>query len=1278
MKLHLPLRRRAALSAAMATFALLPINTPLAAAEAGTPLFWNVGSGTWNSDAGNAIWGTVGDDVSADTPYAPYAQVTIFGSEGGTITLSGTQTASSLTVAHSGYTLTRGGNADSLTVEGDLTVKENVSATLAFLPSVVGEMAVQSGAVLDFTAVGGSAVLAAVLAKGTGAGTIRVQGAGMVTADYTLRTQVEAVGDVWLGGPANAARTVEIPAGASLAVSGSLTAASSAELKVSGGLLTAAGGLVLGHESAAQIYKGTLRMSAGEVRAPFIRFSREDTANIVDISGGTLQVTGATAFETPGARSSVAIAGATLTNGSTDMAFNHAATYTDAVIEARGDTTVTLGGAGLTSVVVNTLTTRGKVKIDGRTALSGAVSLNSGGELRVAQLDAAEATLTTTGAGTTVLESGAVGHLVVQGATTAGTLAVQDVSGTGVLAQQGGTALQLKDGGTMGGSVTLGQVAVQGEFAKVGTGTVTTGDITGADSALTVAAGALAVGGNLSGVSRVAVESGAALSVAGDADVVSLALGGVAATPALRFGSLSAAALAVDVPIAVLHEYFDGVAENSVTIAELGTPTAAALSLLNTQGGGYDYGIAADALGHIVISRTATGEVWVGAEGAEWEQGSSWDGGFVPGLHANVSFVGKGTPLVRIAGKRVSVGSVFVTGSESAPADYTFSGGALSAADLLVENGRLSIADTAMFHTGHVAETGALTVPAGGALSVGELESHGALSVAGALELGSGEIRQIAGAAGAYGQLTVQESLTVAEEAAVGALTLGAGSTLRVLGTLELHGAAAAEAGSTLESAVLDMRDPSAAATLANLQAGHITLGGVERLRVTELLTDTAVTLEADLRGYAPGEYTLIDSATGRADLDNLAELNAALLPQGRKLVPLADRTGLVVQMLDYRYAVQLGRTETGRAGLGMADAAAAAGVDPAGDLAAVLARLDALREAGTTAAQEEGDRLGAALSGVSAAAMGAALSGDAERQLKAIRNRTSGMGVNQAVVNENMPYLNAWVNAEGDYRELSADGSRPGYTLGLWGGTVGFDVDCTPCFTCGLAATAMYGDVDTDDAEGELDTYYLSAFAFYERHRWTHALVAAAGLADTSLDRRVGGARVRGDSDGYLLGCLYELGYVFALNEEATAILQPVVNLAYSHAALKGYTEKGSDLALRVGDVSQNRLVGSLGARVQSAFGENVYNRRSLLEARALLKLVGGDRRGKVSTALVRYPGAATTKSAAFGVLGGEFGAGVIVPLGAEGGSLFMDASAEIRADWVNVNGTVGYRMNF
>lgn len=368
-----------------------------------------------------------------------------------------------------------------------------------------------------------------------------------------------------------------------------------------------------------------------------------------------------------------------------------------------------------------------------------------------------------------------------------------------------------------------------------------------------------------------------------------------------------------------------------------------------------------------------------------------------------------------------------------------------------------------------------------------------------------------------------------------------------------------------------------------------------------------------------------------------------------------------------------------GAAGLAMADAVLVKlnpqAAEKPGTLAAVLDALD-------TTTGSAADDLGASLAGASTAVLGMATLGDVDRQLQAIRNRTTTMGVDQCVANEDMPYFNAWINAEGDRSELSESGTESGYELNSWGGTVGFDVDLCPTLTAGMALTAMYGDLDTtgaDQATGDLDSYYVSAFARYAPSAWTHTFVATIGMSDISLDRTVAGQQVSGETDGMSFGLMYEVGRVYALNEDGTTCLQPVFNVSWKHTTVDAYTEDGGDLALEVDEQTLDTVTFGVGARLQTVVGESMYNRTSILEARVMAKADAGDRSGSSDVALGALPGATgSVDSAERGAFGLEAGAGLTIPVGDEGGSLFMDASVELRSDYTNVNGTVGYRINF
>lgn len=449
-----------------------------------------------------------------------------------------------------------------------------------------------------------------------------------------------------------------------------------------------------------------------------------------------------------------------------------------------------------------------------------------------------------------------------------------------------------------------------------------------------------------------------------------------------------------------------------------------------------------------------------------------------------------------------------------------------------------------------------------------------------------------------------------------------------------------------------------------------------------------------DLTGGETVTATLISSVTTVTDTEvSLARPEDKLLQkyfgntarvevQGNNLV--LTGTTVTAETADFHASAAL--TQNGRTGAEMLDdlyATTNPQLNAPGSVAAsVLNELEQMILAGDNAAA---DRRMAAVAGASATAMGMAFAGDVQRQLKAIRNRTTTMGVNDAYVNPDMPYFNAWVNAEGSYRSLEQDSTYAGYEFNSWGGTLGFDADITPNWTAGLALTAMYGSLtakSAEMAEGDLNTYYVTAFARYAPSAWAHTFVASVGMADATLDRTVsysgGSYRTGGDTDGYGFGLMYELGYTVPLDEDGQSALQPVFNITYTHSNLGAYSESG-DMAVRFGDQTMDTLTLGLGLRAQTTIGENIYNRTSLLEGRVLAKCDIGDRSSSASAALAALGHTAgEVESAEVGAFGVELGAGLTVPVGQEGGSLFFDASLELRADYTNVNATVGYRINF
>ncbi len=353
-------------------------------------------------------------------------------------------------------------------------------------------------------------------------------------------------------------------------------------------------------------------------------------------------------------------------------------------------------------------------------------------------------------------------------------------------------------------------------------------------------------------------------------------------------------------------------------------------------------------------------------------------------------------------------------------------------------------------------------------------------------------------------------------------------------------------------------------------------------------------------------------------------------------------------------------------------------------DLGKLMDSLENAINAGATA--EQVDAIAAAAGGVSIPALSVALAGDVARQLRAIRNRTTAMGVDSRYEHPDMPYINAWINAEGDYRTLEDDGTASGFTLSSWGGTVGMDIDVAEELTLGFACTALYGDFSAegvDNAEGDFDTYYASIFARIPVRGWVHTFVMTAGMADVSLERTVrhagGSYMAEGSTDGLALGALYEVAYTISLAEDDSACWQPVANISVVHATIDAYEEEGTDAALSAGEQEFTQVSIGLGARLQTVVGESVYNRTSLLELRAMLKADIGDREGETDIAFASLPGqTASLSSNDYGAVGVELGAGLRIPVSVDAGELFFDVSAELRSGHSEVNGAAGWRVNF
>ena len=334
----------------------------------------------------------------------------------------------------------------------------------------------------------------------------------------------------------------------------------------------------------------------------------------------------------------------------------------------------------------------------------------------------------------------------------------------------------------------------------------------------------------------------------------------------------------------------------------------------------------------------------------------------------------------------------------------------------------------------------------------------------------------------------------------------------------------------------------------------------------------------------------------------------------------------------------------------------------------------------------EKADRIMAAAAGSSLPALGMAFGDDVDRQLRAMRNRSTSAGLDADYDYGELPRYQMWINAEGDMHKTKAESTMAGYRMNSWGGTVGLAADVSEKTSLGLAITAMYGALDVDAPDklkGHLSTTYLSGYARHVSGTWSHTLVAAVGMADVNATRTVdyelGRYSAKSNTTGFGVGVMYEMGYSILLNESGSACVQPVVNITWRHAQLGGYSENGSDAGLEVEAIKNESLAVGAGVRVQALTGGELYNRTSLAEGRLLFKGYTGD---KSVGADVSFNGATRSgrvKSAEVGSFGLEIGAGLSIPMSTEmTSSVFMDVSAELRSAYTNFNATVGWKTNF
>lgn len=897
------------------------------------------------------------------------------------------------------------------------------------------------------------------------------------------------------------------------------------------------------------------------------------------------------------------------------------------------------------------------------------------------------------------------------------------VTGSGSISKEGAGHLTLTSSGASSGvglsvnegNLTLGGTASYHGVTAADSATLTIAEgaditVTGAALSTTGTASVLDVAGKLT-LEEVATVGGS-MSVADGGTLVINGQNALDVTGSLTLASGST------IDVSSFQPTLSGT-DTSFTLATTGSAVNVTGVLLN--GPTFDadlYGAKLVANGNNLdlVIRVLHAQYWSGGDGnwnnddtnTHWsaQQGESASEAFLPGAPATFS----GATAAVTVTDAVSTSTLTVSNGS-----YSFAignDGTLTVGKqlLVTDNGQATFEQSPDLYNADVQVDEGSSLTFENAVLVGSLVNDGTATFNGSLTT-----EQVDNG----GSLIIKADSTIGTLSGNGALQVGQGSALALtsgatISTLDNAGVITTPQGITLLNSTANGGRVTAQSvslaggdTFTSLTTGQLTLRGALTQDAPQVTTEhlsgvnqsMSVTLGQLVRGS--GDYTLVsaDEIDGNTRYTLSADTLEQFLHSGYQATLLNQDNKLVMNLetADVNYFGRNATSQNGYAGATMLDAAFDQ-LDPQAnrskypDLAAVMDALDVYIATGNTGAAEA---LSASVAGAGVTALNTAWRGQMERQLRSIRNRTTALNggmpcypPDPKAPQVEQPIYTVWANAEIDYQNLRNDGTTPGYKLNSIGGTAGFAARTCKEMTLGAAFTGMSGRLSSkgygSNASGDLDAYYANVFARYAPGCWTHTLIGTAGWADAKLKRGVtfpdGGYSTSGSTDGLGFGVMYEVGRTFKMGESyfTNAWWQPVFNVAYIHSQMDGYSESGSDAALRVGKQEFDNVVFGLGARMQAEMGHKFFNRTASVEMRILGKAMAGDRRGEADVSLLDAVRTTKVRGSEPGAFGLELGLGFSLPLGARGGAVFADCTAEFCDNLSSVNGVLGYRVDF
>ena len=659
-----------------------------------------------------------------------------------------------------------------------------------------------------------------------------------------------------------------------------------------------------------------------------------------------------------------------------------------------------------------------------------------------------------------------------------------------------------------------------------------------------------------------------------------------------------------------------------------------------------------------------------------------------------------------ISGANIALNGLTGSASVSASGDLTLGGTTATSGSLTAKNGTLTVAEGGTLTTTDAqVEAGTLAVNEGATLNLTIEEGLGdntKLSIDGTANLTAANALTLSNLSGAgTANKTGAGALTLSGNGAfTGALNIGAGNAslsgafggsigfASEGGTITgAHGASVAGTLKLSQGTTLEIGDASGA---ANLTVGKIALSeataraagtakvvhdvfadGADTLTVTDATANlsglTAVVrsnIDEELLGVGGQTITLVegDVAAGYGFIEGIGfdRTNAVLSEDGKSLQV----------MLNWKAAAD------GLAGSLFNDNQRAVAAATKSWDASTNKYAQALSTLSTTETAAALDDLGALHT---VAMMPGQIDGTWNHQKSVLNAIGTGsqMGYQFGKPDVNM---GAWVQYVGSYNDVDSSSDRLGWDRTMNGATAGFEYAVSENFLAGVALGYEYAELKSDGNKIEDDAFSVDFFAKHRSGDFEQraALTFAHHGYDTNRTIAFGGVAesVSGDTDGFTAAIAYEAAYNFAVKEYLT--LAPVATLRAALNTIDGWSESGSDAALKFDDQSAFTALAGIGGRAEFAFANPSYSREALrLSAYALFTAEFGDRSSDVDASFVRGGNAFTMTYDDPEPYALQLGLTAFAPL-TNRTALFGGISTELRDEESGFNANIGVRIGW